>query len=315
MRLPGLRELDRMVVPVAGRRLRDFVDHADAAGCRAGRAARQVRRDAVLGLRSWAERTDRRYATSGPLGLAREVPQVALLLVAVVFVSGAFAAVWLAEPEQSSGAGQGNSPLPQASLGVPPGSDVEAHLAQARQLLEDLAQRRPDDRHVALVSLGRYLTVAELAALVEGGAPQRVYLQAPGVDGAQIVEVPLAGSGADAVLPVLCAATAGRHTSDAQELRSLTATIEGTTPEEQLQRADFETEAARAEAEAEAYGGVCATAFAVVVEAPTGELRALLDREQVRGVEVAPAGASVLDLAVTPLPPEVSGVLPTGTER
>jgi hypothetical protein len=134
-----------------------------------------------------------------------------------------------------------------------------------------------------------------------------VYLRAPGVDKAETVEVPFAGTGARSILTVLCTATASRKAADAQNLRALASTLEVSTPEQELQRSDFEGTAARNAAEAQAFTGECATAFAVVVEAEASVLVDLLDRPGVRGVEAAPAGVGVLELRVAPLFPEVTG--------
>jgi hypothetical protein len=310
------RELDRRVLPGAARRLRTAVDTADGVRRRSLAAVRLRWSDATTRGAAWARRTDERYASSGPLGVVRDVPQLALLVVAAVFLSGTAAAVWLTEPADEAGpTPRPGSVLRQAPLGPPPGAEVEQHLSQTRAVVESLAAQRPEATHLALVSLTGYVPAADVAQLVDGTGLQRVYLRPQGVEGAETVEVPLAGSASASVLPALCTATSTRKSADAEALRSLATSLEATTPEQELQRSDFESQAARAEAEAEAYAGACVTAFGVVVEGPARVLAQLLDRDGVRGVEVAPAGVSVLDLDVRPLLPEVSGRLPTGTER
>ncbi|HVM26916.1 MAG TPA: hypothetical protein VM433_04495 [Mycobacteriales bacterium] len=318
MRLPDLRELDRRLVPAAARRLRAAVDAVEAVRRRGLAGARTARTAAATWLTAAAASLDRRYASSGPLARLREVPLVGVAVVVAVLLAGAAAAVVLTEPPPEPtvvSPGGDNLVLRTASLGVPPGADVDEHLAQARVLLEELALRRPDARFLALVSLDRYLPVGAADALVDSATPQRAYLRATGLDGAEIVEVPFATAGSTSVLPALCSATASRKRAEAESLRRLAAAIEPAGPEQQAQQAEFAAQADRADAEAEAYSGECPTLFALVVEAEADVLRALLDRESVRGVEVAPAGLTATELVVTPLAPEAEGRLPTGTER
>ena len=112
-----------------------------------------------------------------------------------------------------------------------------------------------------------------------------------------------------------CSATSARKTEDGRNFRTLADSITPASPEEELSKADFEAESVRATAEAQAYAGECVTAFAAVVEAPASALRALLDRDGVRGVEAAPAGADLADVDVQPLLPETTGTVPSGRER
>jgi hypothetical protein len=289
-----LQDLDRRVVPRAARHLRAAVDGAGRARSAVSRRAR--------GAARWTGRADDRLAGTGPLALLRDVPQVALLIVAAVFLAAAATAVYLQDDEVPRTIG---APVTATArtLGVPDGAPADAHLARARALVEQLADRRPDARYLALVSLDRHLPATEVAAVLAGTDPARLYLQAPGLERAETVEVPLAGTSLDSVLPPLCAATAARRTEDGRELRTLAATIEGTTPDEVAQRDDYLAEAVRAEAEAAAYGGPCTTAFAAVVEGEAQDLAGLLDRDAVRGVEVAPAGARLADVDVEPLVP------------
>lgn len=307
------RELDRDLLPRAARALRSLLDGAAEGRAWAARATRTAVSAGAAGL----TRLDQRWAGSGPLGLLRDVPQLALLLVAVVFVSGAAAAVWLAEdPPPPPSAGTASSFGQQHALGVQPGSDVDAHLAQARVVLDGLAERRPDARYLALVHLERYLTVDELEALLGGVDAERAYLRASGAGPrAATVEVPLAGADVPVVLRAVCATTATKRAQDAEELSSFASTIEPVTPEDELSRVETEADAVLAAQDAGAFSGDCRTVYAVVVEATASELHALADRDGVRGVELAPAGSTLVDVAVTPLPPETTGTVPTGTER
>lgn len=308
------RDLDRRLVPAAARGLRQLLD----AGARLrGRAAVRVRQAAGTASQA-AQRADDRATSQGPLRLLRDVPQLALLVVAAVFLSGTAAALLLAEPDPPPGPAVDRAGTLDdvVRLGVPPGTDVEQYLAQTRVVLDDLAEQLPDAPLLAVVHLSRYVPAVSVPDLVAGTTPQRAYLRAStaGPD-AEIVSVPLQEQTAATVLTALCTATSARKTEDGRNFTTLADSIEPSSPEEELSKADFQAEAVRATAEAQAYSGECVTAFAVVVEGPAAALRALLDRDGVRGVEPAPAGAELPDVDVQPLLPETTGTVPTGTER
>lgn len=293
-----LQDLDRRLVPTAARALRSGLDRAE-----------RVRRRATTGASAAGRRmtgVDDRLTRSGPLGLLRDVPQIGLLVIAAVFLAGTATAVYLDGEDVPRTITPETAPaqsLGRAQLGLPDGEPVETYLARSRAILEQLAERRPDGRYLALVSLARHAPAGELPALLGGLEPVRLYLAAPGVERAETVEVPLSGPTAQAVVPALCTATAARKNDDARELRTLAETIEVRTPEEQAQRDDYLAEADRASAEAAAFTGSCATAYAVVVEGEAQALAALLDRDGVRAVEVAPAGARLADVDVAPVEP------------
>jgi hypothetical protein len=199
------------------------------------------------------------------------------------------------------------------ALGVPPGGDVDAHLARTRTQLADLAAARPQDAVVALVQLSRYVAVGEVATLLEGTVPQRVFLHAAAAGpAAEVVVVPVSGQAGSGLLRGLCSATAQRRVDEAAEATVLAGTLTGPAPEQLQAREDALATAARATAEAEAFGGACVTAVGALVEAPAEVLVRLQDRDGVRGVEVAPPGADAAGLAVRPLLPGTTGTVPAG---
>lgn len=283
--IPDLRALDRRVLPVAARGLRRLLDAAERQGAR---------------LRT-------RATTVAPLGRRAQVGL--LVLTGAVLLAGTATAVLLREPRP---AGRPAGP----DLGVPPGTDVDEHLAAARADVVALAASVPDTPVLALVHLSRAVPVVELPALVVGTEPQQAYLRAgeAGPD-AEVVPVPLVGQDAAVVLPALCAATSQRKAQDATSFAELAAAGQPQTPEEQAGQAEFAAEAERAAAEAEGFDGACVTVFAALVEAPAATLAALAERPGVRGVEPAPAGVATTDLDVQPLLPEQTGALPSGRER
>lgn len=309
-----LRDLDSRVVPAAARSLRRLLDGAERGRTRVLRRVRRV----TAATSAAARRADARATSAGPLALLRDVPQLGLLVVAAVFLSGTAAAVLLAESEPTPSASPATSTFTEVvRLGVPPGSDVQLYLDQSRVVLDDIAARLPEARLLAVVHLSEYTPASQVLPLLEGADLQRVYLRASdaGAD-AEILALPVDAATAAEVLPALCTATAGRKAQDAENFAALATTIEGTTPDEQASKADFEAESARAAAESRAYAGECRTAFSAVVEAPAGVLQQIATRPGVRGVEPAPAGIALERLDVQPLLPETTGVVPpSGNER
>lgn len=309
-----LRDLDRRLVPAAAvalRRLLDAVGRVWARGTAEGRRR--------LDLASAASRRlDDRALRGGPLAVLREVPQLALVAVASVFVAGTAAAVRLdtTDPAATTTPAGTNNVSVITRLGPPPGSDVDLYLAQAAVVLDDVAGRLPANRFFAVLHLERYVPAAEVPPLLEGSEVQRLYLRASnaGPD-AEILTLPVSdGTDTAAVLPALCTRTSERKAQDASSFTRLADAIQPSSPAEQASKSDFAAEAARAALESEAFAGACATTFAAVVEAPAEVLSQLADRDGVRGVEVAPAGVALADLDVEPLLPETTGAVPTGSE-
>lgn len=283
-----LRDLDERLVPAAGRALR-----------RAGALAREL--TALPALR----RLDRRFASTGPLGYVREVPSVGFLVVMAVFAAGALSAASLTG-RTSSPPAVDNGPL---VLGPAAGADVAASFAAAAARLTAVATARPGARYLALMTLTTYHPVADAA--VPGVAVRRVYLRAPAVPGAQVQDVPVSAQAGPSLLTDLCTASVTRKSADAADLRQLAASVEPTTPALQQQRDELTAQATREQAEAAAYQPPCRTLFALLVEGDAARLRGLLALDGVRGVELARAGASVAELQVRPVAPEVSGVVPS----
>jgi hypothetical protein len=112
------------------------------------------------------------------------------------------------------------------------------------------------------------------------------------------------------VLPALCEATSTRAAEQVETFTRWPPPVPPDAADQQETKARFEAEAQRSAAEAEAFRGECVTGFAAVVEAPVDVLRALVERDGVRGVEAAPSGTSLGDVDVDPLFPEAVGILP-----
>lgn len=282
-----LRALDARVVPGWARRVR------------AARATLVAAPDPVTALRE----LDERYANAGVLRVLRDAPALGVLVAATVLVAAAgtgLAVAW--------DAGAAVERAPQAVvLGAPAGADVEGHLAAAADRAVELARSTPATPHLALLSVRDELTVAQTAGLVvESGLQIRTtWVRAPVAGSPETLRVE-PGADAATTLTALYAATAERKAAEQQELLALAA---GTAPGAPA-RTSYEAAAATAAAEAQAYRDGCACVVAVLVEGPAVELAELLSLPAVRGVEVAPRGSRAPELEVSPLLPDVTGVVP-----
>lgn len=297
-----LRDLDARVVPRAAAGLRGLLDRvAD------GRAALS-RGVAASRLRT----LDDRFVARGPLRLLRDLPQLGLLLAAVVLLSGTGVALSArddpATDEQQTVAG--GSATSGLVLGPPVGADVEAHLDQAAARLAELVGRTPAARHLALVSLRSALTPEQTGSLLDsaGISLARAYLvaDAPGRPEEIVFQTP-----GDVVtgLQQVYAATAARKADQQRDLLAAAATGAGGTEQELELEALYEQDAATAGAEAAAYAAGCACVHALVVDGDLASLAGLLDLDAVRGVEAAPRGAAVAALSIRPLRPSETGTV------
>jgi hypothetical protein len=313
-----LRDLDDRLVPRLAAMLRDALD--GAATRRA--AAREAARARALALvasppQGALRRLDDRYASSGPLKLLADVPQLGVLLVAAVFLAGTGAALALSGPEtvRERQQAEQEAALP-LSLGPAVGDDIDAHFAAARDRAVDLSRRDPGRRHLALVSLNEGLTPQEVGELLKesGLEVRRAYLRAPVPGDPEQIVLETPGN----LVPVLervFSEVAARKAADQQELLGTARTIEAGTPEEEAFRTLYEADARLAGQEAAAYRTGCACVFALVVEAEAAELAELASLPVIRGVEVAPRGAELSSLDIRPLAPTQRGIVGPPSSR
>lgn len=314
----SLKDLDARLVPRLAAALRALLDGAEQRRETAREAARQ-RAQALVAApsRGVLGRLDDRYASSGPLKLLRDVPQIGLLLIATVFLAGTGAAVALSGPEQVRERQQAEqeAALPMA-LGPQVGDDIDAHFATARERAVALSRRNPGERYLALVSLNKGLTPQETGELLQesGLEVRRAYLRAP-VPGEPEEIVFQTPSDIVPALEQVFSEIAGRKAKEQQELIGTARTIEPTTPEEQEFRRLYEADARIAGQEAAAYRTGCPCVFALVVEAEAGELAELPALPVVRGVEIAPRGTELSQLDLSPLAPSEKGVVAPPSSR
>jgi hypothetical protein len=305
------RELDAQLVPRLAAGLRALLD-SSSTRARSAYDGLQRRGTALLEGGAALRRLDERYASSGPLGLLREVPQLAVLLVALVFLAGTGAAVALQDPAERTGGttavdgGAGGGGL---VLGPVVGADIDAHFAASVAVLRDVARRDPGSDRLALVSLREGLPPAGLVQLLERSGVElvRAYLRAPVPGLPEEIAFQTQGD-VVADLSKVYALTAERKQDELAELQELAASIEPGTGQEDF-KAAYEADAATRAAEAAAYAQGCACLFSLVVSADAETLLELVAEPLVRGVEVAPEGVEVTTLDLRPLVPTQTGTV------
>lgn len=303
-----LKDLDARLLPQLAQRLRALLDRADRRRTAAGQS---LVGGPLPGRRGPLRRLDDRFAARGPLALLADVPQLGVLIVAVVFLTGAGVALARSGPEsvQQRQEQQQEAALP-LSLGPAPGTDIDPFLAQARDRAVALSRRDPDATYLALVSLSGELSPEDAQRLLDGSTltAKRAYVRAPvPAPRPEILPVDLSGDLA-ADLTTVFAATAQRKATEQRELLSQAATL--TPGTDDAAKKQFEADARTAGLEAAAYRTPCACVIALVVQGRAAELAELPSLPAVRGVELAPHGADLAALDVMPLAPSTTGTVP-----
>jgi hypothetical protein len=308
-----LRETDDRYVPRMAATLRTTVDAAEERRRQAGERTRAAGQ-ALMDRRGPLRRLDDRYASSGPLALLREVPQLGLLLVAAIFVTGAGVALARSGGEQRAVAQQRqiDASTPTA-LGPDVGTSIDAYIAQAKKRAAIVSQGSPDGVYTAFVSFSTYLT------------PQRAQLALGELQVTKVIlhaHLPTAD-----VLPVsvtqmvpdvkkVSEDVVRRKIQDATEFEKLARSITPKSKEEQQFQSFYLAAAKQARAEAAAYKGDCPCVIGVLVRGQARELAAL---PAIAGIRVVELGGRQDDdaLLVRPLDPAQTGIVkkiatPTG---
>jgi hypothetical protein len=297
-----LDELDRHWVPRAAAGLRRFVD---ASGERRERAGSAIRKGVSAAFDPGGDgplrRLDERYANRGPLALLRDVPQLGLLLVAAVFLSGAGVALARSGSQhRADTARQRAVATIPTTLGPAPGSNVDAYITATRKRAVLVSEAAPDGMYTALVSFSRYLTPQQTRLLLGELEVSKVlaHVQLPS---AEVLPIPVTSTLVQDVETTF-AEIAKRKVRDRKEFLNLAASITGTAADEKQYKI-FYTEAARtAGQEASAYGRDCACVFAALVRGKARDLAALPALSGVRAVDIG--GGSDDTLQLQPLLPE-----------
>ena len=315
-----LRELDDRLVPRLAGGLRRLLDRVPGVRSRVpppGARPAAVPAAPATRQNEAADPLDDEARRGGLLGLVRDVPQLAALVVAAVFLSAGAFVLDRAGDERAAerldvpGVADGEPLSPSAVLGPEIGADVAGYLARTREDVAALASRDSEGRYIALVHLSDYVTPAALPTALQGLSVGRVYARVPAAgELAEVLEVPTPDDPV-AVLQAVYARTAADKRELEAEFRGLADSIDGTAPQDADDKAAYLADADRVAAEAAAYASGCACVFAAVVEGTAAALARLLDAPSVRGVEVAGRGTELAALEVRPLWPEQSGVVPS----
>ncbi|MEO6204895.1 MAG: hypothetical protein ABIO67_05875 [Mycobacteriales bacterium] len=300
-----LDDLDDDLVPRVAARLRAFLDGLSA------------QRDALASrLRGLGDgplrRLDDRYASTGPLALMRDVPQLGVLVIAAVFVSGA--GIALARSSDQQRAQRVQEQLDTASptsLGAPVGTDISTYIAQSTSQLVSLAKTKPDTEYTALVSFRAYLTPERVRITLGDLDVQQVVVRAKlpaEAAPAEVVPIPITNLVMD--VRTFGKALAVRKQTEAKEFSGLATSIVGTSPAEKQFKAFYQEAAKAALQEARVFAGPCACVIGALVRGKARDLAELPAVATVRAVEVGGrTAADGIDLA--PLLPEQTGVVAT----
>ena len=311
-----LRETDEQLVPRLAARLRAFLDTA-AERRRRARASVSGVTGSLLepDPRSPLRRLDDRYATSGPLALLRDVPQLGLLLIAAVFLAGAGIALARSGGEQRAVDAQQqiDATAPDA-LGPELGTKVDAYIASSRQRAVKVSQASPDEEYTALVSFSTYLTPQQARLTLGELEVTKVVLHAQ-LPTADVLPVAVEDMVRD--VRKLYGDIVRRKKQDASEFTKLAASIEPQSEEEKQFKAFYVAAAKQATIEAMAYNRDCPCVIGALVRGKASELAAL---PAINGIRVVEIGSRVRDddtLLIRPLAPEQKDVVkkiatPTG---
>ena len=313
MKLPDrLRDTDEELVPRLAAWLRAFLDGT-------GERRRQLRRriadtSAAVFERGPLRRLDDRYASSGPLALVRDVPQLGLLMVAVVFLAGASVALARSGGEQKAASAQAqiDATAPTA-LGPEIGDSIDTYIAESRKRAVLASQGSPDGVYTAFVSFSKYLTPQQARLTLGELKVTKVVLHA------QLPTADVLPVSVDDMVPdikKLATDVVRRKTQDALEFTKLARSIQPKSKEEKQFQSFYLAAAKQATLEGMVYRGSCACVIGALVRGPARELAALPAIAGIRAVEI---GSRQEDdaLLLRPLAPEQKGVVakiatPTG---
>ncbi len=310
----NLRSWDDRLLPRAGDRLGASVAHFEARRDR-WRRRQQPGSEGLL---------DRRYASSSPLAILRDVPPLGFVVIGLVLLATAGTAVSLVvathrqaqqhtvvDPGGTGGAiriGSDKGPGDN-TLGPAVGDMVSTYLAEVAKSLAVADNSSPAATRVALVSFSTYQDPAQLRSMMSAFRVLRIYLRAK-VGGKGAAQLPFAVTGdLGATLSEAYAQAARGRADRRSSYQGYVDSLQVVTGADQALRDTYAAFATAAGAEASAYQSGCACVFAAVVSAAPSTLPALRARIGVRAIQVAPEGAQLRSLRVSPLLPDVTGVV------
>jgi hypothetical protein len=307
-----LRDTDDRLVPRLAELLRAFLDGA-------GDRRQQLRRRTSAAVAAVFEsgplrRLDDRYASSGPLALVRDVPQLGLLVVALVFVSGAGVALSRSGGEQKAASMQQQlEATAPSALGPDIGDSIDAYIAESRKRAVLASQGSPDGVYTAFVSFSKYLTPQQARVTLGELEVRKVVLHAQ-LPTADVLPVSVDDMVRD--VKKITADVVRRKTQDAQEFTKLARSIQPKSKEEKQFQTFYLAAAKQATLEGMVYRGSCACVIGALVRGPARELAALPAIAGIRAVEVGSRDEDDA-LLLRPLAPEQKGIVrkittPTG---
>jgi hypothetical protein len=230
----------------------------------------------------------------------RVLTATALLSVSAVLLT----AVWTASRGQAPGDVTVGDVV---RVGVTDGESIPQYVRSSR---DELAKLTEGEETYALVTLSAYLAPERLKPILGGIAVSQVFGRVPLPDTqTQIVRIPALRVPDDVTAGM--AVVADRKDVEAAEYHQLSQQLTGNSARERELRQVYDSGAAVAVAEAEAYRGGCSCVYAAVVRATPQALDRVFERPEVRAVDAAPE-VRRLDRAVflPPLPEQRDIVRP-----
>ncbi|WP_433377522.1 hypothetical protein ACQPZX_10010 [Actinoplanes sp. CA-142083] len=218
------------------------------------------------------------------------------------------AAIWVSQHDDAS---PSENPGDLVRVGVVQGQSVPGYLDHAREelsALTDPSAPAAGDTW-ALVSLTNYVTPGALPALLDGAGVAQVYTRVPlAGKHTQVVRIPVYRLPADVMSGMLDAAL--QRDQEKAEYLQLGRRLTGDDANVARARRAYESAAAQAGAEADAYRSGCACVFAAVIRAAPAALQVVADRPGVRGVDPAPEVRRLDHTEFRPPLPEQDGTIP-----
>lgn len=183
------------------------------------------------------------------------------------------------------------------SVGPRRGQALDAYVAEREDALGD---RAVDDTAVAVISFEEYVTAADaLALLPDDARVLRAQYRIP-AEGEQPRETVVDDDAAEGIDAAIAEALAPIE----DEITEVEALLDSDTVDDPSFKADLERRRDELRAVRNLLQASPAVVFALVVEGPVAELRALSERDDVRLVDPAPVGADAEDTVFYGLLPE-----------
>lgn len=270
----------------------------------------------VARLHAWRLRV---AGDSSAVGVAiRDEPALAATVAAVALAGLLIAIVGVHDPtdggSDSNSVQQFGSPAPPSlltTLGPLPGTAVESYLTRASFDLRHFGEVARGRSTYAIVDLSSYLTPARAAATFAGFNVVRAYVRVPSATlPTDTYPIPLQSTFDKLALGMQ---SDGRlASSTAVTYHQLVAGLIAKSPQDKVLRQKYARQAAasRYEAGLLARPARCACVFAVLVREGVGRLEALAAKRESRAVDPAPPTATLDQITVLPLRPDVTTVVP-----